>query len=114
MKNFEAMKDTKRDEQRNRYGNKYGCHTPKETAEFCEMLQAENIPFDDVSWNNDECDRIEVCNLIVSIGKDKTEYPEFSENILMLNDDDNTTVMHGTFAEIITAIKNSLLNDNKE
>lgn len=89
----------------NRYGNKYGCHTPGKTAEFCEMLKAENIPFEDASWNNDECDRIEVCNLIVSIGKDKNLYPEFSENILMRNDEDNTTITAGTFSEIIEAIK---------
>lgn len=90
----------------NKYGNKYGYHTPARTAEFCELLRAAGIPFQDESWHNDATDRISLTGSGLCVWVGDPDADGYEQTELMTDDDDARTIAAGTFAEIITAIKN--------
>lgn len=45
---------------KNRYGNLYGCHTPKETRKAVHALEDAGFKIEDMSWHNDGADRVQV------------------------------------------------------
>lgn len=86
---------------------KFGHHTPERTTNFCLMLEAAGIPFQDESWGNDETDRIVIKNtgLCVWCGDPEHPFEEYQNPALCTDDDEGKIIISGDFPDIITAIK---------
>lgn len=70
----------------NNYKNKFGCHTPAATERMAQLLTDNGIAFEDVSWHNDELDRLEIpfddsFDLMIWIG-DEDHEEEYRTNTI--------------------------------
>jgi hypothetical protein len=95
----------------NKYGHKYGCHTPSVTAEtIARLRELTEFEIEDNSWHNDTCDsltvneckneeegNLKICVWIPNTKKtlDQCEFDEFPHYYIteyecgMLGDEDN-------------------------